>query len=354
MLCRRWIAFAPPAATVHAPLPRTSSPACPGGPARTAPAAASPSPPDPFRASCAVSGAVPCRILCPGLSISSASRCPARLRATSLALSKTFSALAGGGIGSAVEAVASPEADGISARIAAVESAVEKLRADLAALPAAAPAVSTDEPTVTQRLDAIDRAYVVLQGSISKLEAASAAQPAAASDTTDAIHKRLAALEAAHPRAPLRLRPARPLPPRSPSPSPSGAHPWQPGPPNVVDLLRSLVGAVVMQQQQIASCRPTAPPCWRAARSWRRTSPLSRGTPRRSRRCRPDHATRGSLGRAGAPGTARRRAAAQAEPAPASESSNDGEAHQAAPNPKREPPGLREQTGGGFQFPSTV
>ena len=107
-------------------------------------------------------------------------------------------ALAKGGIGTAV---AAPASDEVLTRLSTVEAAVEKLRADIAALPAAAP-TSADEPTVTQRLDAIDRTCIALQGSISKLEAASPAQVAPA-DTTDAIHRRLAALEA-RPAAPAR------------------------------------------------------------------------------------------------------------------------------------------------------
>ncbi len=121
--------------------------------------------------------------------------------------------LAKGGIGTAVAAVESPASDEVLTRLSAVEAAVEKLRADIAALPAAAPTASTNEPTVTQRLDAIDRAFVALQGSISELETAAPAQVAAA-DTTDAIHKRLAALEA---------RPASPARAAAPAARPAAA-----------------------------------------------------------------------------------------------------------------------------------
>lgn len=109
--------------------------------------------------------------------------------------------LSQGGIGTAVEAVASPAAlpDEVLPRLASVEAAVEALKADIAA----AHTATTEDPTVTQRLDAIDRAMVALQGSVSKLEAASVAQPIA-SDTADAIHKRLAALEARPAAAPAR------------------------------------------------------------------------------------------------------------------------------------------------------
>lgn len=100
-----------------------------------------------------------------------------------------LAALTGNTPVSAPEAAPAALTDDVSNRLSTIEAAIKDLKAEAAN----APSASSEDATVIQRLDAIDRAFIALQGSVSKLEAAAA--------DADTLHKRISALEAARPAA---------------------------------------------------------------------------------------------------------------------------------------------------------
>jgi hypothetical protein len=82
---------------------------------------------------------------------------------------EAFAALAGGAAAPtpASQPAAATVPDDLVTRLDAIQARLTKLEAT-----SATPAASPDESSITERLDAIDRAMVALQGSVSKLETA--------------------------------------------------------------------------------------------------------------------------------------------------------------------------------------